>query len=105
MLTSESQHDVAGALDRSGHYPNHPDGEYLTEFEQDCRDWGLAFGFAYGVARGEDPFESNDDVLARALLAAEDAFARWNDGSDIFTTEAYDKDRATRPVPNEIEVA
>jgi hypothetical protein len=53
------------------------------------------FGVAYGIARSEDPFEANDEVIERALLAARDAFGRWA-GAKIFTSEAYDEDRAGR---------
>lgn len=75
-------------------YPKHSDCG-LTSFELDCRDWGLAFGIAYGIARNEDPFELEESVCERSLTAARDAYARWA-GSDIFTAEAYVSDRADR---------
>jgi len=103
LLSRETRHDLPGPVGVVGCFPNHPEGEFLTSFEQDCRDWGLAFGIAYGIARGEDAFEPEDAVAARSLGAARDAFGRWG-GSDIFTTVAYDKDRAERPVPDEIEI-
>jgi hypothetical protein len=96
LLSRETGHDLPGPVGAVGRFPNHPEGECLTSFEQDCRDWGLAFGIAYGIARSEDAFESEDAVAARALVAARDAFGRWG-GGDIFTTEAYDEDRAERP--------
>ncbi len=78
----------------SARYPKHS-GDGLTSFELECRDWGLAFGIAYGIARGEDPFEPEERVCERAMTAARDAFARWG-GSDIFTAEACAADRADR---------
>jgi hypothetical protein len=61
-------------------------GGQLGQFEMDCRDWRMAFGVAYGIARGEDPYESQVSVCRRALDAARDAFTRWA-GDDIFTVE------------------
>lgn len=89
-------------LEAAGTYPARPADECLTPFELDCRDWGFVFGIAYGIARGDDPWEPDEEVLARAHAAAREAFQRWG-GSDIFTDEAFTRDRATRPVPNEIE--
>jgi hypothetical protein len=40
-------------------------------------------------------FEPNEEVVERAFLAARDAYARWG-GAKIFTSEAYDEDRAGR---------
>jgi hypothetical protein len=68
----------------------------LTAFESDCRDWGFTFGVAYGIARGEDPYESDDRVCERALTAAREVFSRFSQ-EDIFTEHAYSADRAARP--------
>jgi hypothetical protein len=68
----------------------------LTDFEADCRDWGFVFGLAYGIARGEEPYESDDSVCERAMTAAREVFSRFSK-SDIFTEEAFLADRATRP--------
>lgn len=84
-------------MDYLGKFPHHGD-DFLTQFELDCRDWGFAYGAAYAIARAEDPFESAASVGARVLEAARNAYARFG-GSNIFTTEAFDKDRAERPVP------
>ena len=86
-------------FDFAGKFPHHG-GEFLTQFELDCHDWGVAYGIAHGIARGEDPFESNESVGQRALAAARDAYSRVA-GSDIFTRKAFDADRAERPVPVE----
>jgi hypothetical protein len=71
-------------------------GGDLSQFELDCVDWGFTFGLAYGIARAEDPFEPNASVCERALEAARAAYTRWGDAK-IFTSEAFDEDRAERP--------
>lgn len=71
----------------------------LTEFEMDCRDWGFVFGVTYGIARGEEPYESDDSVCERAMMAAREAFARFSK-ADIFTADAFEKDRSVRPAPS-----
>ena len=93
VLSQDPPKGEDSALDGLRVYPRHSDG--LSEFEFDCRDWGFVFGVAYGVARSENPFEPNDELIERALLAARDAYARWG-GAKIFTSEAYDEDRAGR---------
>jgi hypothetical protein len=76
----------------------------LTAFETDCRDWGFTFGVAYGIARGEDPYESDDRVCERALTAAREVFSRFSQ-ADIFTEHAFSTDRAARPVPRDAGAA
>jgi hypothetical protein len=73
----------------------------LTEFEADCRDWGFVFGLAYGIARGEEPYESDDSVCDRAMTAAREVFSRFSK-SDIFTEEAFLADRQRRPDTREL---
>ncbi len=80
-------------LAAAGDIPVIPEPGALTSFELDCRDWGIAYGLAHGIARGEDPFETNTSVAERALEAAKIAWARWGD-SAIFTEEAFRKSRA-----------
>jgi hypothetical protein len=70
----------------------------LTAFEADCRDWGFTFGVAYGIARGEDPYESEDRVCERALTTAREVFSRFSQ-ADIFTEHAWSADRAARSDP------
>lgn len=94
VLAADHGFGVSDLFHAVARYPRHGDNG-LTNFEMDCRGWGLAFGIAYGIARGEDPFEPEESVSARAMTAARDAFARWGDG-DIFTLEAYAADRADR---------
>ena len=78
-----------------GSYPRAEEAG-LTDFEMDCRDWGFVFGVAYGIARGEEPYESDSMVCERAMVAAREVFSRFS-ASDIFTTGAYVRDRADRP--------
>lgn len=47
------------------------------EREMDVADWALAFGLAFGIARGEDPYEKNRSVVIRAEAAAREAMMRW----------------------------
>lgn len=42
----------------------------LSDVEEDCRDWGFALGLAVGMARAEEPYESLESVLGRAVRAA-----------------------------------
>ena len=74
----------------------------LTEFEMDCRDWGFVFGVTYAIARGEEPYESDDSVCERAMTAAREAFSRFSK-ADIFTVDAFEKDRSIRPAPSVAE--
>lgn len=87
--------DALGALHAR---PYVPDDGQLTPFELDLRSWGLTVGIAYGIARGEDPYESDEDVARRALEAARAAYDRWGPFS-----VAYGADRAARPVPADYE--
>lgn len=50
--------------------------ETQTERDLDLIDWGMAVGIAFGIARGEDPYESPEAVIARAEQAASEAWAR-----------------------------
>jgi hypothetical protein len=68
----------------------------LTDFEADCRDWGFVFGLAYGIARGEEPYESDQSVCERAMTASREVFSRFSK-SDIFTEDAILADRELRP--------
>ncbi len=52
----------------------------LSEFEMDLLDWGCAFGIAFGLARAEEPCESNVSVGQRALEAARAAHVRYAHG-------------------------
>jgi hypothetical protein len=94
-VLSEEHSNFTSPVEVVAKFPRPSHDENLSQFELDCRDWGLTFGIAYGIARGEDPFEAERSVTDRALAAARDAFARWG-GSGIFTDEAFAKDRAER---------
>jgi len=83
-------------LVHAGDLPAVPDGEYMTRFELDCVTWGLTYGVTYGIARAQDPFEAEDDVLERVLEAAKAAYALYA-GDAIFTTVGYLTDRLSRP--------
>jgi len=55
----------------------HDAADWTTERDVDFIDWGLTFGAALGIARGEDPYESTDDVCARAMSAAREVVSYW----------------------------
>jgi hypothetical protein len=76
VVSTEHAVGIQGPLEAIAEYPRDGGGR-LSQFERDCRDWGLVFGVAYGIARGEDPFEREDSVTSRALAAAGGAFRRW----------------------------
>ena len=82
-------------IDTADAFPVVPGDSAMSEFERDIRDWGVVMGVAYGIARGEDPYESRDSVLARALPAAKEAYANYGDEL-IFTPAGFLKDRANR---------
>jgi hypothetical protein len=42
----------------------------LTDREANIAAWGWVYGIAYGIARGEDPYERPSAVVARAYEAA-----------------------------------
>lgn len=48
-----------------------------TTSELDLRDWGVYYGVAFGIARGEDPYEPRDSVAARALEAAQRVYREY----------------------------
>jgi hypothetical protein len=51
--------------------------------QDDHAEWGLTLGIAIGIARSENPFESIESVVDRAVPAAEEAFGRYA-GRDAF---------------------
>jgi hypothetical protein len=89
---SNHDHDAHRAFDDAL-----PDGQrgMRTSHELDYADFSLAAGVAYGIARGEDPYELSDSVAARAGEAATTAFERWGSWE-----VSYEQDRAARPVPD-----
>lgn len=66
------------AIDAASSEFGMPKGDDLSAFELDLRDWSVLFGLAYGIARGEDPYESNSSVARRAAEATRIAWQRWN---------------------------
>lgn len=65
-----------GPIGRAATYPSR-DVFQATTFELDIRDWGVYYGMAFGIARGEDPFEPQEDVALRALEAANSVFREF----------------------------
>lgn len=81
--------------------PKAPKGEYFSELEQDLANWGLTFGMAYGIARGEDPYEDAQRVGERSLQAATEAYKRFCGPEGFDWRSLYWKDRDERPVRDE----
>ena len=46
----------------------------VEESENAFREWGFTYGLAYGIARGEDPEESDELTARRAREAADAVF-------------------------------
>ena len=61
--------------------------------EMDYHDFALCIGVAYGIARGEDPFETDRSVAERAAVAGRDAFFRWSEFN-----MTYSEYRASHPL-------
>ena len=55
--------------------------------ENDHGDWGLTLGIAIGIARSENPFESIESVVNRALPAAAYAFGEYTGGRVVLKAE------------------
>jgi hypothetical protein len=70
-----------GPGDWVANHPALPEGTHLSGDELDIRDWGMIYGLAFGIARGEDAYEAVSSVGDRALRAAEAAFRRWGNDS------------------------
>lgn len=49
--------------------------------DNDIHAWAITYGIAWGVARTEDPFESDEEVSKRAMKAAWPVFIELNGGS------------------------
>jgi hypothetical protein len=64
------------------------DDNPLTEYELDCRDWGIIMGLAFAVARGEDPYEPEGKVSDRATEATRKVWGRVNSLSGVKRGEA-----------------
>lgn len=96
VLAAEHGIGINGPVSSAHTYPATPQDGRLTQFEFDCLDWGLVYGIAYGIARAEDAFESEESVTGRVLEAARVAHLRWA-GGEIFTGEAFGADRRERP--------
>jgi hypothetical protein len=55
-------------------------GRDTEELEYVSRLWGYVFGVAYGIARGENAREMNEDCATRAYDVAFDLFSNEDEG-------------------------
>jgi hypothetical protein len=87
-------------------YPHLPDHE-LSKFDDDCRDWGLLYGIAYGLARADADYGNWDDpnelIADRAYKVARKWWLDWA-GAEI-EDPAVTRERAIRDVIAEFEKA
>ncbi len=97
QLADRVYHSVAVDIDPGPLEHAHKPITGATEFELDALDWGVMYGVAYGIARGEDPFEPGNAVENRALTAARQAWNRWADSTSMI--EHQDQDRKERGEP------
>ncbi len=70
----------SGFIGRASDEPPPREDGFFATFELDLLDWGAIYGLAFGIARTEDPWESDEDVAERAITAARTVFYRWGDG-------------------------
>ena len=75
VLATDTPTGFTGPWDACDSEPGGP--RDLSDFECDMRHWGLTYGLAYGIARGEDPYEPNHQVAERALAAARLVWEGW----------------------------
>ena len=61
------------------HLVSRPDRD-PADSEYVARLWGYVFGLAYGIARGENPYESNEGCASRAYMVAFDLFTNEDEG-------------------------
>ncbi len=52
-------------------------GEAYSDRDIDCFDWGLIYGMAYAIARGQAPYDAERAVRTRAITAAREAHLRY----------------------------
>src|ERR1022692_3709815 len=71
-----SEDDFAGGLTVLERYPKLTTREF-TEFERDLRDWGFAYGLAFGLAIEAWPEEPHAEVARRVLTAALSVYREW----------------------------
>lgn len=57
--------------------PRRGDGLF-SSFELDLLEWGATYGLAFGIARAEDPWASDEEIAERALAAARAAWHELN---------------------------
>lgn len=79
MADLESRVNAAVHDDRGGNRisPPPPSASFGRDEDGPIQDWGFIFGVAYAIARGEDPYESSDDVGKRARAVALPIYAKY----------------------------
>lgn len=91
--------DFAGALSELGRYPKLTTRE-LTEFERDLRDWGFAYGLAFGLAMDAWPDESHAEIARRAFTPALAVYREW---SGEIEDPGVKREKAIREVVRQFE--
>ena len=71
-----SEDNVSEAVTACSRYPQF-EGRELSKFEDDCRDWGLIYGIAFGMAKAEQGDGPNGLVADRAYRVARKCFTDY----------------------------
>lgn len=71
-----SEDDFAGALSVLDRYPQLRTRQ-ISRFERDMRDWGLAYGVAFGLAVSGNPEMAHEAAAELAYMPARRVAARW----------------------------
>ncbi len=79
----------SGFIGRVSDEPPRGENGYFTSFELDLLQWGATYGLAFGIARGEDPWESDEEVAERAITAARTVF-REDSGPGLGFAERHE---------------
>jgi hypothetical protein len=74
-LEATFESDTPPGFEWAREYAHRVPGVPMEEADLDLRDWGFYYGVAYGIARGEDPYEDNGSAAKRAFDAALEVFA------------------------------
>jgi hypothetical protein len=74
-LKAAFESDTPIGFDWAREYAHKVPGVAMKAEDLDLRDWGFYYGVAYGIARGENPYETNGSVAERAFDAALNTFA------------------------------
>ena len=73
LITEDNFAGASPAVDRYPHLTRHT----ISEFERDLRDWGLAYGVAFGLAVSKWPETPHEELAQTAFHAARMSYVSW----------------------------